>query len=223
VFEYAPAFGQFVNELPPYKIGDTAETMRIKAEKAIQNNEVITLGGFGGYVVLGFDHTVPNIAGKRDFRILGNAFGNNAEPGVILVAYDKNKNGFPDEEEWFEIAGSEHGHTKTIKEYAITYYKPSTDLEEAKGELKHYIRWTDNQGEEGWKAKNRFHQQSYYPQWIKEESMTFKGTLLPTNAVNVNQTGDGWQLKPFAWGYADNYPNAQDGTTIDIDWAVDKK
>lgn len=221
VLEYMPAFGQFVNELPPYEEGDTAESMRVKAEKALANNEVITLGGFGGYVVFGFDHTIPNIPGQRDIRILGNAFTNNAEPGVIMVAYDRNKNGIPDEDEWFEIAGSEHGSPRVIRQYEITYYKPTKDKEELLGEVAEYIRWKDNQGQEGWKAKNTFHQQSYYPQWIKEEVLTYKGTLLPNNAVRVEQTNN-WQLLPFAWGYADNYPNAREEASIDIDWAVDQ-
>ncbi|MGS4346322.1 PKD domain-containing protein [Myroides odoratus] len=222
VLEYAPAFGQFVNELPPYEAGDTAESMRIKAEKALVHNEVITLGGFGGYVVFGFDHTIPNVPGQRDIRILGNAFANNAEPGVILVAYDRNKNGIPDADEWFEIAGSEHGSSAVIQKYEITYYKPTKDKEEQSGEVAEYIRWTDNQGQEGWKAKNNFHQQSYYPQWRKEETLTFNGTLLPNNAVRADSTSSNWQLPPFAWGYADNYPNAREGATLDIDWAVDQ-
>lgn len=41
---------------------------------------MITLGGFGGYVVMGFDHTIMNVAGKRDFRVLGNAFYADANP-----------------------------------------------------------------------------------------------------------------------------------------------
>ncbi|WP_413511252.1 PKD domain-containing protein [Myroides odoratus] len=223
VVAYVPAFGQFINELPKYEVGDTAETMRIKAEKALVNNEVISLGGFGGYVIFGFDHTIANVSGKRDLRILGNAFANNAEPGIVWVAYDKNKNGFPDEEEWYEIAGSEHLNPATIRNYEITYYKPTADVDETQEEIELYIRWTDNQGNAGWKAKNKFHKQRYYPQWVKEESITFKGTLLPTNAVNPTNTAEDWQLKTLGWGYADNYPNARDGATFDIDWAVDKE
>lgn len=221
VFEYAPAFGQFIHELPPYEVGDTVEHMRKKAEKALVNNEVITLGGFGGYVVFGFDHTITNVAGKRDFRVLGNAFTNNAEPGIILVAYDQNKNGRPDEEEWFEIAGSEHGKPGVIANYEIIYYKPTADLDQTSGDVEHYLRWKDNQGNAGWKTKNQFHSQSYYPQWITADSLVFRGTLLPNNAVVGNDTTS-WQLKAFEWGYADNYPNGREGATIDIDWAVDK-
>ena len=35
VYEYCPAPGQFVNAMPEYREGDTAETMRQKAEEAI--------------------------------------------------------------------------------------------------------------------------------------------------------------------------------------------
>lgn len=63
---------------------------------------MISLGGFGGYVVVGFDHTIENVTGERDFRVLGNAFyaeanpnpnvtrkGGSCEPGIVMVAYDK--------------------------------------------------------------------------------------------------------------------------------------
>ena len=122
VFDFVPAVGQFTNTLPVYKEGDTQEAMNEKVLAAIGNNKkgMISLGGFGGYVVVGFDHTITNVTGKRDFRVLGNAFysaanpdsgapeGGSCEPGVIMVAYDKNQNGRPDDDEWYEIAGSAH-------------------------------------------------------------------------------------------------------------------
>ena len=60
VFDYMPAVGQFTNVLPKYEEGDTQETMNQKVLEAIGNDEggMITLGGFGGYVVVGFDHTI---------------------------------------------------------------------------------------------------------------------------------------------------------------------
>ena len=50
VYEYRPAPGQFVNELPEYNAGDTEETMRQKAEDRLAYNagSMITLGGYGG-------------------------------------------------------------------------------------------------------------------------------------------------------------------------------
>ncbi len=35
---------------------------------------MISLGGFGGYVVVGFDHTITNVTGKRDFGYLAMLF-----------------------------------------------------------------------------------------------------------------------------------------------------
>ena len=51
---------------------------------------MIHLGGFGGYVTFRFDHTVANGEGA-DFKILGNTFAGSSEPGIIMVAWDKNK------------------------------------------------------------------------------------------------------------------------------------
>lgn len=82
VLDYMPAVGQFTNDLPKYVEGDTQETMNQKVLNAIGHNNkgMISLGGFGGYVVVGFDHTIKNIEGKRDFRVLANAFYANANP-----------------------------------------------------------------------------------------------------------------------------------------------
>ena len=82
VFDFVPAVGQFTNTLPVYKEGDTQEAMNEKVLAAIGNNKkgMISLGGFGGYVVVGFDHTITNVTGKRDFRVLGNAFYSAANP-----------------------------------------------------------------------------------------------------------------------------------------------
>lgn len=75
---------------------------------------MVSLGGFGGYIVVGFDHTIENKSGLCDFRVLGNAFYANgasdygsSEPGVIQVCYDANGNGLPDDG-WYEIAGSSY-------------------------------------------------------------------------------------------------------------------
>lgn len=242
IFDFLPAVGQFTNDLPDYKEGDTKESILKKVYNYIggENKKkfMISLGGFGGYVTFGFDHTIVNLSGLRDFRILGNAFyananpnpnapkkGGSCEPGVIMVAYDKNKNGKPDDDEWYEIAGSEYNNPKTIHNYEITYYKPDpskpakpdggvmTDTE--------YIRWTDNQGNSGYKSKNIYHAQSYFPSWVKEDKITFKGTLLPNNSKEESGQGKYWVLYAFDFGYVDNIRNEEDDSAIDIDWAVD--
>ncbi|WP_158209559.1 cell surface protein [Myroides phaeus] len=243
IYDFLPSYGQFTNKLPKYEEGDTKEIMIEKAEKAIAvpKPSMISLGGFGGYVVFGFDHTVVNVPGKRDFRVLGNAFwananpnagasgrGGSCEPGVIMVAYDKNGNGVPDEDEWYEIAGSEHSKPKTVKDYEITFYRPEANKEPVKDPALtwatdlEYMRWEDNQGNKGYKPKNTFHQQSYFPEWVKDDKITFKGTLLPNNAIDESGQGNYWVLYSFDYGYADNAPNKDDESAIDISWAVDK-
>jgi len=217
VFEYCPAPGQFINAMPEATAGDTPEVMRQKAEDALKGGSMICLGGFGGYVVFGFDRTVVNREGN-DFIILGNAYSGWAEPGVIMVSYDANGNGLPDDE-WYEIAGSEYHKPTTIKNYEITYYKPESEPENPNEP--NYIFWTDNQGASGYLSKNSRHTQTYYPLW-KGNSYTLSGTFMKSEIYD--QTGDNslWVSPAFDWGYADNWPNNHEKAEIDIDWAVDK-
>ncbi|MCC3213773.1 cell surface protein [Chryseobacterium sp. X308] len=237
VLEFRPAVGQFMNEIPEYEPGNTAANMLQKANESLVggNSTMISLGGYGGYVVFGFDHTIPNLNG-RDFKILGNVFfGNDAadqrsgscEPGIIMVAYDRNKNGKPDNDEWYEIAGSEYFKNATVKDYSITYFKPDenktpvagTEFWQADVE---YIKWSDNLGNQGFKTKNTFHVQSYYPLWFTESSYGFSGTRLANNFYDQNGDGSYWVGKSYEFGYADNAPNNDDSSNIDISWAVDR-
>ena len=136
-----------------------------------------------------------------------------------MVAYDKNQNGRPDDDEWYEIAGSAHedatlelwydkavaagNDVKTYRNYEITYYRPEKEPTTAE-EREMYIRWEDNQGKSGYKVKNTFHNQCYYP---------------------VDESGQGsyFVLYKFRYGYADNELNSKDESAIDIDWAVNSK
>lgn len=217
VYDFLAAPGQFTNTMPEWVAGDDAEKMRVKAEIALTKGSMISLGGFGGYVVMGFDHTIINREGA-DFIVLGNAYTNWSEPGVIMVSYDANGNGLPDDE-WYEIAGSEYNKTTTIKNYEITYFKPTsepTDPEEP-----NYIRWTDNQSRSGYIAKNGFHDQPYYPSW-KGASITFRGTLSVSNVYDQSGSGTYWVNPAYEWGYVDNWANNHEKAKIDINWAVDK-
>ena len=261
VFDYLPAPGQFVNELPKYEAGDKHKDMVRKAGEWLVGEDAspITLGGWGGYVTFGFDHTIVNVAGKRDFRINGNAFGatdnsrpnapfgGSCEPGVIMVAYDKNGNGEPDDDEWYEIAGSSsfsaeeepwYGFAKAngndlnvYRDYQMTYYKPTSETPEVSitnpgaGEyitIQHYIRWTDNKGSSGYKVKNAYHAQTYYPAWVATDQLTYTGVRLPQNSVDESGKGSYFVLYAPTYGYVDSYPNLDDRSAIDIDWAIDK-
>jgi hypothetical protein len=237
VLDFRPAIGQFTNEIPQYVAGNTEANLISSAKKALvgSNTSMVSLGGFGGYVVLGFDHTIPNMNG-RDFKVLGNAFwgseanearSGSCEAGIIVVAYDKNKNGKPDDDEWYEIAGSEYFKSTTLKNYSITYMKPDPNKQAVTGEEfwqmdKEYVKWQDNLGNTGYKSKNAFHEQSYYPLWIAEASYTLKGTRIQDNFYDQSGTGNYWVGKSFDFGYADNAPNNDEASNIDISWAVDK-
>jgi len=135
-----------------------------------------------------------------------------------MVSYDANANGLPDDE-WFEIAGSEYQKPTTVKNCEITYYKPAS--EPTNTNEPNYIRWTDNQGQEGYLAKNSFHKQPYYPLW-KGDSYTLKGTLMKANIYDQSGKGTLWATPAYDWGYADNWANTDVRAQIDIDWAVDK-
>lgn len=237
VYEYCPAPGQFVNEMPRYEDGDTYETILQKVEESISgtNDIMITLGAYGGYVTFGFDHTVINVPGEKDFRIWGNCFyellqpdkkGGSAEPGIIMVSYDTNCNGLPDDE-WYELAGSEYDSKYTRHAYSITYRRPDPNREIVADEDNslddiYYIGWSDNAGQKGYIAKNIFHNQDYFPKWINSDEITFSGSLLPNNAKDISGNGSYFVLYSYPWGYVDNHPNEYaDLNSFDISWAVD--
>ncbi len=210
IFEYLPAPGQFVNEA---SYGTVANAQRLIGA----TGAVISLGGFGGYIIFGFDHSIKNQDGY-DLGIYGNPYaGPNhfSEPGIVMVSQDKNGNGLPDDE-WYELAGSEYDKATTIKNYEITYYNP-------KGFAN--VPWTDNQGKSGFVLVNNFHKHNFYPEFAdNQEKITFKGTLLPST---IGKNGGITINTPFEWGYTDSYSvgddyNSKRYNSFDISWAVDK-
>lgn len=200
VIEYTPAPGQFINEL---KTGGfdashvTPEAAVSYAESRLMEGSWVSLGGFGGYVIVGFDHSIDN-SRTYDFGIISNAFDGSSEPGVVWVMQDENGNGYPDDT-WYELAGSETGKFETYRDYAVTYYRPSAP--------KMPVQWTDNYGNNGEiDYLQQFHNQDYYyPLWIGTDSYTLTGTRL--EALNYDQSGNGsyWIQPHYDWGYADNF------------------
>lgn len=218
VYDFKPAPGQFINELPAYSDGDTQQQLNAKCEEYLvgkASGSIVCLGAYGGYIVFGFDHPVLNVADTYDFKIYGNAFAGSAEPGIVMVSHDDNGNGLPDDK-WYELAGSDYSNPKTLHDYTITYYKPTGEEPDSA-----YIRWTSSELTEdgsGYITRNIFHKQSYWPGWIDGETISFTGTRLPKNAYTENGK---IVLGAFEWGYADNDPNATD-PGFKIEWAVDE-
>ena len=216
VDEYVPAPGQFVNKYPLYTDGNDATAMVQKCTEAIANNngDMVSLGGYGGYITFHFDHSVKNVAGEYDLLINGNANGSSAEAGIVMVSQDTNNNGLPDDQ-WYELSGSADvdDAANVIYGYQCTYTYAAMSN----------IPWTDNMGNSGTIDRNTFNTQEYFPLWLKDKgTLTFFGTRLPDNAHDTSGNGTYWVLDAFRYGYADNKPNTDtEGNSFKIDWAVD--
>ncbi len=77
VLDYNPAPSQYMNTVTTaYKENYTAEEVRKYAEEQLKDTDLclISLGAYGGYITVGFDHTVPNVPGEYDLKIYGNAY-----------------------------------------------------------------------------------------------------------------------------------------------------
>jgi hypothetical protein len=196
VYEFLPAPGQFVNE------NYTANTMPeaiAYAEGRLRQTAYVSLGGFGGYIVLGFDHSIDNDESGNNgynFQIIGNSFNGSSEPGIVWVMQDENGDGQPNDT-WYELKGSEYGKPETIQDYEVTYYRPRAP------QLP--VAWTDNQGNAGSiDYLGSFHRQDYYyPLWVKEDTYTLRGTRLKDRTYA--QSTSYWLNPSFDWGYADNF------------------
>lgn len=227
VLEYKPAPGQHINL-------DNSGTPAAAQKMTESFSSLVSLGSFGGYIVLKLDEACVNHPDHPygiDFTLFGNAFSGSSEPGVIWVMQDQNNNGLPDDT-WHQIAGSSHFFSQTVEEYEVTYLR--TDTRD--------IYWKDNQGETGWLMANSYNVQDYYPletlfPGYPQDSVVFGGTLL---TPVVDET-DGEQITvlPQAFGYADNRPRTSGteyhvpdnpytktvegagGDPVDISWAVD--
>jgi hypothetical protein len=188
--EFSPAPGQFVGIGNGYSnpaisnlSSRTEENIRnivqeyLDGSKTFNNaavdGQVFSLGGWGGYYILGFDHSVPNGSGG-DLRIPSNHHvAGMAEAGVVWVSQDINGDGKPNEL-WYQLKGSQASPTKG---YALVYFKP-TDASSA--------FWIDTQGSAG---TFPYYQNGNdgYPYHITGSAGTyvmFTGTLLQDSSLN---------------------------------------
>ncbi len=190
VVEFLPAPGQFVNE------GYSATTMEeacAYASERFENRYFVSLGGFGGYIVVRFTEPVLN-SGDYDFGIFSNAFLTSSEPGIVWVSQDLNANGLADDE-WFELYGSASEDESTLRNHSVTYSRTDDATK---------IAWHDSEGASGVIERNATHPQDYFPAWVEGNEYTLSGTRLKDNSVWSDKNQE-WQLQPFEWGYADNY------------------
>lgn len=226
LFGYLPAPGQFINS-------DLLGTPEAARRITTSSDHLVSLGSFGGSVVLGFSRPVVNDPRNPygiDFSIFGNAFDGSSEPGVVWVMKDTNGNGQPDDT-WLELAGSSSFHPQVRRNAGITW-RPLADGSAA---------WRDGTTT-GLLRKNEFHTQPYYPQpdlfpGYPRDSVTLTGTLLP---LTPSVEGGVIHIPTLGFGYADNRPwnrygeltdpdnpytpdltEGAGGDPFDISWAID--
>ncbi len=200
VYQYLPAPGQFINEDKSGFGGvSTPQQACDYAYNRLQKEQYVSLGAFGGSIVVGFDHSITG------FSIASNALANSSEPGVVWVMQDTNGDGLPNDR-WFELKGSEYGNKSVYTACRVTYYRPS-----GVGQL---VKWTDNYGRSGVVPyMAAYHGQPfYYPLWVTEDSYTLQGTWLPLRHSQDPVTGQ-WSNLASDWGYADNYGKDYDPQT----------
>jgi hypothetical protein len=206
VFDYQYAPGQHAQTLAYGKDG---------SDFIGNTSAYVMLGGWGGYIAAGFDHTISNEKGY-DFGVFTQP-SSSSEPAVVFVMKDLNGDGQPNDSEWIELKGSEFEHSETIRDYEVTYFKP------AEGE---YVRWEDNQGNSG-ELVPGYGNDSWW--WHEDqEQVTLKGVKLPYS--HFEDGPENWTnyTDRFQWGYAENYlgedhdPNLK-ANLFDISNAVDQE
>jgi len=253
VYDYQPAPGQFINTLPACSEGEPKDSVLARCRASICGytdtvtatvrgqtytridttwaQSMVSLGGFGGYIVVGFDHPVVNMH-TYDFEIWGNAFasertvtGGSCEPGIVMVGVDVDGDGVPsDADAWYELAGSEYRHPTTQHGYQITYYRPDENKTRTPSTTTSalndttYIRWTSNDvlnpdSTSGYMSRNVYHSQPYWPIWLQDSAtLSYSGAKLRCNYTDLGDNGGNAYFVQyfFDYGYVDNLPNNTD-------------
>jgi hypothetical protein len=158
---------------------------------APDNTSQVSLGGFGGEIVLGFDHAVEDGYHNRrclDAIVFGNAFYLSGDPyrrwaeaGVIEISVDANQNGLADDA-WYLVPGS-HLEPNSAAPLSVT--------------------WDDDTGDATFPPSSAA--------WIPpgySGIWTTTGFMLPglfNGPVVMNPLGTGSD-EEGTWGYADHTP-----------------
>lgn len=237
VIEFMPAPGQFTNE---------ANARSDSGEKVLGNTggtDMVSLGGFGGYIILGFDQPIVNRPENPygvDFSIKGNSFAAGlysvwTEPAAVQVMKDENGDGIPNDGEWYELAGSDYYLSTTKKNVEITYYNPHYNT-------RYTVPWRTNRNENGALLTNTFHQHAYYPDPFDfgcgRDSATYAGNCIKSS-LDMSTPGNVNFYRVPVFGYSDNRGNSANMTDpqnpyfaddkgkaadgFDLGWAVDRR
>lgn len=202
VVEYNPAPGQFVNIYPQCSEGETYSTVLSRATTALNSDKLVTLGSFGGYIIVKTDKPVTG-----RFQVAGNAIVSSSEPGIVQISADGKK--------WYTICGD---HYKNTSQISVTYSRPAENFTDET-----YIPYTTSDGKNGYVSRiTEYHTQPYFPLWDTDNSqtVTFSGRRLPDNG-KYNSDIAQYQLSAY-YGYADSYPNTSTKSYLDPANIVDE-
>lgn len=217
---YLPAAGQFMNEGANGSGwgGPFTATGSQKLKGLVEGYVTtgVSLGAFGGYVVLDFGvpakdedgnvtggiYNDPDNAYGVDFILYGNAMGTWAEPGCVQVSLDG--------ENWYDLAGSLHYRPETtdkgyaIWDYSTTYTHPEAAESEESGAngvavpyaSTYKTRPTSTEAtESGTVAINAWHKHSYFPLYnnyfvaLNGLSTSLNGLVPPLTGLNLESFG----------------------------------
>ncbi|SHE68045.1 PKD-like domain-containing protein [Pedobacter caeni] len=236
VLEYAPSPGKnhnwsIIGSADNWKYGDEYPLAyndflaKASAIRKINTNAALFLGSWGGSVTFKFDHTVANVSGKTDLEM--NAFHSARDLPAVYVAYDRNKNGMPDEDEWYELKNDDYG-LEDIPEYEMvfTYNKTETDAKR----IYSYFNWKDNQPSlaSGEILTNKTFTSSMTSAGAFSNRGFFPGLTVTDNSTKQTAILDGWKSsfsrkgKRISRNITGAAPFFQK-LNIDIDMAVNKK
>ncbi len=198
IYEFIPAPGHQVNGYiivgEAYPADCTHEQACDSVLAHFSRRWSVSLGSQGGYLVAGFDHSVPVSADDYDLCVRGNPFSYQSEPGIIWVSQDDNGDGLPNDQ-WFELAGSEYGTSRHRTNYAITYYRPAQPHSAT--------AWRDCDGRTGYVPYMSYWNPSatYWQPWVEGEERTYFGSwLADISSYNLGIS----DIPPYDWGYVDN-------------------
>jgi hypothetical protein len=227
--EYHPAPGQLINT-------DGAGSHNAASSVVGSVNGLVSLGSFGGNITLRFDHPVINDPANPygvDFVVFGNPQPDWAEPGIVMVMKDLNKNGKADDT-WYELAGSDYFFSTTKHQFSVTYTNPVSSGSSD-------VSWFTSDSQTGVLVSNDFHKQPFFPSTVffdgnLTESVTFSGTRVSDQVdISIPESVKSYHRK---FGYADNILKKNSGSNLpdnpytaeiegyggdamDIGWAVD--
>ncbi|RFS21880.1 hypothetical protein DVR12_14605 [Chitinophaga silvatica] len=236
VYEYAPSPGKnhnwsIIGSADGWKFGDehplSYNEFLAKATEIRKEDDAagLFIGSWGGSATFKFDHTVANAPGKPDLEIAGTY--SRLDPPTVYVAYDRNKNGKPDADEWYEIKNDDYG-LEDMPDYAITFTYDSTTTDAKR--IYTYFDWKDNQDSAF--AGQILTNKTFTSAMTYEGTFSTRGFFPGLNMTNINTKEvailDGWKSSFTRKGKRitknlTGIPPFFQKLNIDIDLAVNSK